>query len=148
MVRVERRSPSALPANDLVVGAAERTLALEDAKGDVAVVLTNDEQLRELNRQYLGVDATTDVLSFPSGETDPDTGGIYLGDVVISIPRADVQATAAGHKLDAEVQLLVVHGVLHLLGYDHADARGKAKMWAAQGRALRALGLADIIIQE
>ena len=145
---MERRSASVLPANDLIVGAAERTLALEDAAGDVAVVLTDDEQLRELNHRYLGVDAATDVLSFPSGETDPDTGEIYLGDVVISIPRAEVQATAAGHQLEAEVQLLVVHGVLHLLGYDHAEATGKADMWAAQGRALTALGLAHIVIQE
>lgn len=145
---MERRFASVLPANHLVVDAAERALALEKAHGDAAIVLTDDEQLRELNRQYLGVDAPTDVLSFPSGETDPDTGEIYLGDVVISIPRAEAQATAAGHVLEAEVQLLVVHGVLHLLGYDHADAKGKAAMWAAQGRALKALGLADILIQE
>jgi probable rRNA maturation factor len=148
VVRVERRSVSVLTADDLIVGAAERTLALENASGDVAIVLTNDDLLRELNTRYLGVDAATDVLSFPSGETDPDSGTIYLGDVVISVARAEAQAKAGGHAVEAEVQLLVVHGLLHLLGYDHADAGGKAEMWAAQGRALSALGLADIHIQE
>jgi probable rRNA maturation factor len=123
-------------------------LALEEARGDVTILLTDDSQLHELNQQYLGVDAPTDVLSFPSGETDPDTGEAYLGDVIISIPRAKAQATAAGHKLEAEVQLLVIHGVLHLLGYDHAEAEGRARMWAAQDRALNDLGLAGIVIQE
>jgi probable rRNA maturation factor len=144
-----KRQPASLPLeNSLVVGAAEKALALAEARGDVTILLTDDSQLHEFNRQYLGVDAPTDVLSFPSGETDPETGEMYLGDVIISIPRAQVQATAAGHKLEAEVQLLVVHGVLHLLGYDHAEAKGKARMWAAQDRALNDLGLAGIVIQE
>ncbi|MDP2777432.1 MAG: rRNA maturation RNase YbeY, partial [Anaerolineales bacterium] len=86
---------------------------------DITIVLTDDAQLHELNRDYLGVDAPTDVLSFPASESDPETGSTYLGDILISIPRAAQQAQAAGHPVDAEVQLLVVHAVLHLLGYDH-----------------------------
>jgi probable rRNA maturation factor len=148
MVHVDKRLASVPFGNELVADAAEQTLRLEGASGDLTVVLTDDAQLRQLNRQYLDVDAPTDVLSFPSGEADPETGETYLGDVILSIPRAQVQATAAGHNLEAEVQLLVVHGVLHLLGYDHAEARGKAEMWAAQERALNRLGLSSIVIRE
>ena len=90
----------------------------------------------------------TDVLSFPASETDPDTGASYIGDILISIPRAQAQADAAGHPLEAEVQLLVVHGVLHLLGYDHADAEEKALMWKAQAEILTGLGLGTIQIRE
>ena len=75
---------------------------------------------------YLGIDGPTDVLSFPASEMDPETGVHYIGDILISIPRAQAQADAAGHPLEAEVQLLVVHGVLHLLGHDHAQAEEKA----------------------
>ena len=140
MVHVERRLASPKLGTELVTRAASQTLALEGASGDLTIVLTDDAQLRELNHKYLGVDATTDVLSFASGEADPETGKTYLGDVVLSVPRARAQATVAGHKLEAEVQLLVIHGVLHLLGYDHAEAVGKAKMWAAQDQALNKPG--------
>ncbi len=115
---------------------------------DITIVLTNDAQLHELNRDYLGVDAPTDVLSFPASESDPETGSTYLGDILISIPRAAQQAQAAGHPVAAEVQLLVVHAVLHLLGYDHAEAEEKARMWAEQAKVLERLGLAYIKIQD
>ena len=92
------------------------------ASADMTIVLTDDAQLHELNREYLGVDAPTDVLSFPAAESDPETGTPYLGDILISIPRAKQQAEAAGHSVEDEVQLLVVHGTLHLLGHDHAMA--------------------------
>ncbi len=90
----------------------------------------------------------TDVLSFPASETDPETGTSYLGDILVSIPRAEAQAQAAGHPLEAEVQLLVVHGVLHLLGYDHANPEEKSRMWAAQAEVLEGIGLAGIEIRE
>jgi probable rRNA maturation factor len=110
--------------------------------------LTDDKRLHELNRDFLGIDAPTDVLSFPASESDPETGAPYLGDILLSIPRAKTQAKAAGHPLEAEVQLLVVHGVLHLLGHDHAKPGGKAKMWKAQADILAELGLSGITIQE
>ncbi|HET6846915.1 MAG TPA: rRNA maturation RNase YbeY [Anaerolineales bacterium] len=142
-----KKRPAGLGVKDyVIIDAAETTMKLEDANGEVTVLLTDDAKLRELNRQYLGVDAPTDVLSFPSGDADPETGKTYLGDVVISVPRAKAQAAASGHKLEAEVQLLVIHGVLHLLGYDHAEPRGKSAMWRAQDRALNDLGLAGITI--
>ena len=123
------------------------TSAPLSASSDITIVLTDDAQLHELNRDYLGVDAPTDVLSFPASELDPETGSTYLGDILISIPRATQQAQAAGHPIEAEVQLLVVHGVLHLLGYDHAEAQEKARMWAEQAKVLERLGLGHIKIQ-
>ena len=133
---------------DLIERAALAVLAHQSAVGDLSIVLTDDAQLHRLNREYLGVDAPTDVLSFPASETDPETGTPYLGDVLISIPSAEGQAKSAGHPLDAELQLLVVHGVLHLLGHDHAKPKDKACMWAAQDQVLGGLGLAGLEILE
>jgi probable rRNA maturation factor len=118
------------------------------ASADMTIVLTDDAQLHELNREYLGVDAPTDVLSFPASEADPETGTPYLGDVLISIPRAKQQAKAAGHSVEDEVQLLVVHGTLHLLGHDHAEAGEKARMWKAQADVMSGLGLSHVKIQD
>jgi probable rRNA maturation factor len=120
----------------------------QSADGDLTIVLTDDAQLRELNRDYLGIDRPTDVLSFPASETDPETARRYLGDILISVQRADEQARATGHALEAEVQLLAVHGTLHLLGYDHAEADEKARMWKAQAEVLERLGLSGIEIKE
>lgn len=120
----------------------------ESQNSELTIVLTDDARLRELNRDYLGIDAPTDVLSFPASETDPETGARYIGDILISIPHARSQATAAGHPLESEVQLLVVHGVLHLLGHDHANEKEKALMWKAQSEILQRLGLGHIQIRE
>lgn len=113
------------------------------SNAELTVVITDDEQLRQLNRQFLGIDAPTDVLSFPSGdeEPDPDSGDPYLGDILISYPHAQAQAEAGGHAVKEELQLLLVHGVLHLMGYDHAEEDQKAEMWSAQGAILNSLGL-------
>jgi probable rRNA maturation factor len=148
MINVEAQVEPMPIAASLIEGAAGEALAQEAAAGDLTVVLSDDAQLRELNRKYLGIDASTDVLSFPAGETDPATGESYLGDVVISVPQADLQARTAGHSLETEIQLLVVHGVLHLLGHDHAEPEARARMWTAQAETLRRLGLQDIVIQE
>lgn len=122
--------------------------SVEPLEPELTIVLTDDARLQALNREYLGIDASTDVLSFPASETDPETGARYLGDIVISIPRARAQAEAAGHPLEWEVQLLVVHGVLHVLGHDHADAEEKARMWQAQAEILERLGIGSIQIRE
>jgi len=128
----------------LLEHAARAALDHQSADGDLTLVLTGEEQLQRLNRDYLGVDAPTDVLSFPASETDPETGRRYLGDILLSIPRAEAQARAAGHPLADEARLLVVHGVLHLLGHDHAEADEKARMWKAQGEILERLGVRGI----
>ena len=138
------------PESTLLERAARFALELQpdSADADITIVLTDDRQLHELNRDFLGVDAPTDVLSFPSFEEDPETGASYLGDILISIPRAAQQALAGGHPLEAEVQLLVVHGVLHLLGHDHAEAEEKALMWNEQAKVLERLGLGYVKIQD
>lgn len=122
--------------------AAEATLAQQGVTDPVELTLwvSDDATLQTWNRRFRGVDAPTDVLSFPSGERDPETGAVYLGDVLISYPRAAAQAEAGGHAVGDELTLLVVHGVLHLLGHDHATPEEKARMWAAQREVLRALG--------
>lgn len=122
--------------------AAEQTLrrAGADASSEATIVVSDDAHLQALNRQFLGVDAPTDVLSFPGGDTDPDSEALYLGDVIISLPRAQAQAAAGGHPLKDELQLLVVHGMLHLLGYDHAEEGEKTEMWAIQTAILKDLG--------
>lgn len=111
---------------------------------ELTIVISDDEQLQALNSQYLGIEAPTDVLSFPANETDPESGGIYLGDIIISYPRAQAQAQAGGHALVDELQLLVVHGVLHLLGHDHSNEVEQARMWSIQSEILRRLGCSII----
>jgi len=129
-----------------VQAALEHEAESQDA--ELSIVLTDNEHLQELNLNYLGIDAPTDVLSFPASETDPESGARYIGDILISIPRAQAQADAAGHPLESEVQLLVIHGVLHLLGHDHAEPEEKARMWKAQTEILNSLGLGNIQIRE
>lgn len=114
--------------------------ARADANAETTIVLSDDAHLQALNLQFLGIDAPTDVLSFPGGDTDPDSDALYLGDVIISLARAQAQATAGGHPVQDELQLLVVHGVLHLLGYDHTEEDEKARMWAIQADILDSLG--------
>ena len=151
MIFVEIRPElTAAPAPSLLEGAARLTLDLSGAPdADLTLVLTDDAEIQALNRDFLGKDAPTDVLSFSAGEeADPETGRGYLGDVVISLERAAEQATTGGHAVETEVQLLVIHGVLHLLGHDHAGAEEKARMWAAQAEALERLGISPAILHE
>jgi probable rRNA maturation factor len=112
----------------------------DQPEAEATVVLSGESRLQGLNRDYLGIDAPTDVLSFPSGEIDPETGYSYLGDILISFPRAEVQAKAGGHTVEAELQLLVVHGMLHLCGYDHVEPMEKAAMWEIQSEILSRIG--------
>ena len=114
------------------------------ANAELTLVITDDAQIRALNATYLGVDAPTDVLSFPADFIDPESDAPYLGDVLISYPQAAAQAQSAGHTPQAELQLLTVHGLLHLLGHDHATPSEKTAMWAAQTAILRELGLENI----
>lgn len=148
MIHIESSLDPSPVATELIERAAQTALAHQSGDGDMTIVLTDDAQLHQLNREYLGIDAPTDVLSFPASETDPETGARYLGDILISIRRAESQAKAAGHPLESEAQLLVVHGVLHLLGHDHAALEDKARMWAAQTEILERLGLGHIKVRE
>lgn len=152
MITIEPKTK--FPAK-LLERAARAALEHQSASldSDLTIVLTDDARIQELNRDYLGIDAPTDVLSFPASETDgseidPETGSSYLGDILISLPYAARSAERAGHPLEAEVQLLTVHGVLHLLGHDHAKVREKARMWKAQAEILELLGLGEVKIRE
>jgi probable rRNA maturation factor len=135
---------------ELLIAAAQTTIQEVDPEREteVTVVITDDDQVKELNRQFREMDTTTDVLSFPSDEIDLDTGMPYLGDIVISFPQALLQANQAGHPVEAELQLLTVHGMLHLLGFDHANEEEKSEMWDMQAKVLDKLGLAGIRILE
>jgi probable rRNA maturation factor len=148
MIFIENDSGQTFPA-DLLERAALAVLKLSGVSaGDLTIALVDDVRIQGLNRDFLGHDASTDVLSFPANQTDPETGCLYLGDVVISPARAAEQAGERGHSLEAEMQLLVAHGVLHLLGHDHADAGDKERMWAAQVEVLEHLGISPNIVHE
>jgi probable rRNA maturation factor len=129
-----------VPAGALQAAAAT-ALRLEGLGGDVTVVITDDQGIQELNRDFLGRDHPTDVLSFSAREGDasfvssPEIGD-YWGDVIVSYPRASEQAAEQGHTVERELKLLVVHGVLHLLGYDHEEKEDHAEMWARQDEIL------------
>jgi probable rRNA maturation factor len=127
----------------ILLHTAQLTLASSHVsnQSDLTIVIGNDALLHRLNHQYRQVDSPTDVLSFPSGEVDPDTSTLYLGDIVISLPRALEQASTEDHPLVEELQLLVVHGILHLLGYDHLGTADRQKMQLAQDDILSQLGL-------
>lgn len=144
MLAIETAGPEQATLEAPLRQAAEAALAARADTGspvELTIVLSDDRQLQELNRLYREIDAPTDVLAFPSGEIDPESEAEYLGDILISLDRARAQAEAGGHPLEAELQLLVVHGVLHLLGHDHGEPDEKARMWQAQAAVLGELGL-------
>jgi probable rRNA maturation factor len=120
------------------------TLLLEGRPGSITLVITDDRNIQDLNRDFLGKDMPTDVLAFAAQEeaglfvTAPEAQE-YLGDVIVSYPRAQEQAEQLGHPLEQEMDLLIVHGILHLLGYDHATPDEKALMWSRQETILKGL---------
>ena len=123
--------------------AARRLLRAEKApaSSEASVVLTDDERIAELNKTYRAVDGPTDVLAFSQREgeesfpEEPEEN--LLGDVVISVETARRQADEHGNSLDDEVEMLLVHGLLHLMGYDHAEPEEARKMFAKQDQYLK-----------
>lgn len=108
---------------------------------EISVTLTDDEGIHVINRENRGVDKATDVLSFPIGEPDYDTGNLFLGDMVLSLEHAEAQGEEYGGGYGHEVQYLTVHSVLHLLGYDHLDeGEEKARMRAREKAIMKELG--------
>jgi probable rRNA maturation factor len=149
-----RFSPEISPAveKNWLRGVARRALQLERLmeQAELSIILTTDEEVRRLNREYRGIDAPTDVLSFPMGAETTEGGqdaflapeGVrMLGDVVISYPQAVRQAVEYGHSLQREVGFLTVHGILHLLGLDHETPEEERVMFAKQEEVLASLGL-------
>ena len=120
--------------------------ALEMEEGtELSVVLCDDATIHSMNAEWRGVDAPTDVLSFPQQDPEEDLGAPVhlLGDVVISIPTARRQATERGHDLATEVRVLLVHGLLHLLGHDHHEEQDADGMRERELSLLRTLGERD-----
>jgi len=116
--------------------------------GACSIVITSDRELHVLNRQYRGIDAPTDVLSFGNEDIDPDSGALYIGDIIISYDRVLAQSIQAGHTPQTELQLLIVHGLLHLMGYDDEEHNARIKMWAAQKDILESLGVTPLGLPE
>ncbi|MGI6541765.1 MAG: rRNA maturation RNase YbeY [Limnochordia bacterium] len=130
------------------IGAVLERFNADDA--EVSVVLCDDAAIHALNKEWRGVDASTDVLSFPMEEGIADEPGRelveyeprLLGDIVISWPRAQAQAEEYGHSVKRELAFLAVHGCLHLLGFDHEDDVEQAEMRRQEEDILSTLGLA------
>ena len=127
-----------VPSADLLA-LLEEVLAAEsvDAAAQLTIRVTGDELLQELNRTHRGIDAPTDVLSFPAEDDDfppgeNDTSDAYLGDIAISVPAVHRNAELTGTPPDRELRHLVTHGVLHLLGYDHESDEDEARMRARE----------------
>lgn len=127
---------------------------LPDVKTNVALTICDDEYIKELNQQYRNKNTATDVLSFPllsadapgkvsyaPTDIDPDTQELMLGDIVISLEKAIVQAEEYGHSLERELCYLSVHSVLHLVGYDHMTEADKKLMRAKEEEILKYLGI-------
>jgi probable rRNA maturation factor len=125
-------------------------------EGEVDLTFVNNERIHELNLEYRGIDRPTDVLSFAMNETGEDEPEIIyaaaedeeleevpyvLGDIIISVTRAQEQALEYGHSLERELGFLFVHGFLHLLGYDHQDSDSEAEMMSKQENVLAQVGL-------
>jgi probable rRNA maturation factor len=107
----------------------------------LSIRVSDNATLQQINAKYLGIEAPTDVLSFPVEFEDPESGGHYYGDIILSYEKAATQAESGGHATLDEIKLLVVHGILHLLGFDHANEKEKQEMWSAQDRLLAALDI-------
>ena len=114
--------------------------------GEVSVTLTNNDYIHQLNRKYRQIDRPTDVLSFalneseePDIENGPDSN--VLGDISLSVERAEEQAADYGHSLRREIAFLTVHGMLHLLGYDHMEEADRLEMEKEQRYVMEQLGI-------
>ena len=106
---------------------------------DLSIVYTNNQKIQLLNKRFRRIDNPTDVLSFPMATIDPATGRKNLGDIFISVPKAKSQAREMKHNLKAELAILLIHGYLHLNGFDHSTEQEKKKMWSVQNQIFSAL---------
>lgn len=137
-----------VPRSGIDARSVKRTAKrLLEAVGETASALSisfvNDAQIREINREHRGKDKATDVLSFPLAAPDaPGAGERLLGDVVISVDTAKRQAADYDASLEAEVNRLLIHGVLHIMGHDHEETEEQRRMRAEERRLAAAIGLA------
>lgn len=142
LVTRKRNLKHSVPAR-LITQLGNRMLeTLELPNAELSVLLTDDTEIHRLNREHRQKDKPTDVLAFAMDESVPDPAGI-LGDVVISLDTADRQARSRRRPLIEEVRFLLAHGVLHLIGYDHAEPEEKREMVAMTKRLVRLAPLPD-----
>lgn len=143
MIEIRAEGTCLLPrSRALLKRAVEAVLASEGASGGACVLVSGRSRIRALNRGFRGVDAVTDVLTFPSREGDMPSGadGAYLGDIAVCSARARRQAASYGHSFERELAFLAVHGALHLLGYDHLNPADEEIMCRKQEQILTELG--------
>jgi probable rRNA maturation factor len=138
-LRVSVASPDGLNVETRGLAPWLSRIAPASARGDLSVAVVSDRRMRALNRQFRGKDKVTDVLSFPA-----DTRG-FLGDVVIAGGIAMKQARDAGHPVQTELRVLALHGLLHLLGYDHESDGGT--MARVEARLRKKAGLKEGLIE-
>ena len=138
-LRVSVASPDGQNTSTRGLGPWLQKIAPAKARGDVTIALVSDRRMRALNRQFRGKDYATDVLSFPSEERG------FLGDIVIAAGIAKRQAGEAGHSIQVELRVLSLHGLLHLLGYDHESDDGK--MARVEARLRKKAGLTEGLIE-
>jgi probable rRNA maturation factor len=138
-LRVSIASPDSATVSTRGLGPWLAKNAPASARGDVSIALVSDKRMQALNRQFRGKNSVTDVLSFPSDERG------FLGDVVIASGVAKKQAKAANHTVDTEIRVLALHGLLHLLGYDHESDDGK--MARVEARLRKKAGLKEGLIE-
>lgn len=143
LINDEYGAPESAEFAALIERGFEATAELEslDPEAEVSLSFVDNETIRGLNDQYRGIDEPTDVLSFPQDDDLPLELPYILGDIVISLERAAEQAQEYGHGLEREVLYLAVHGLLHLIGYDHQTEEDKSAMRAREEEVLAKLGL-------
>lgn len=149
MYQIDIQNEENYPVNNIrLVQAAEAALTAQSApaRSALTIVVTDNEHIEALNRQFRQVDAPTDVLSFPADVPTMFSVPPYLGDLVIAYPYALAQAEREGHNPDDSLALLVVHGTLHLLGYDHGTSEERTAMWAAQEEILLRIGISPALV--
>jgi probable rRNA maturation factor len=138
------------PAAEWLQQVMEKALLAENTPPhiEISLVITGQERIQELNREYRGQDRPTDVLSFamsessedePSAFIGPPDGLLHLGEIIVSYPQAVIQAQEHGHTIKSEMAILIVHGVLHILGYDHEKAEMEPAMLSREKEILSGL---------
>ena len=101
---------------------------------EITISIVGDKKIRELNNEFRSINSETDVLSFSANEINPETAKKYIGDVIISYPVAEIQSKVLHNQIRDEINLLLVHGMLHLLGYDHGSDEEEKQMFAIQSK--------------
>ncbi len=151
----EKGLEGALPSATWLKKVVRKALESERAgnSSEVSVLIAGQKKVHELNREYLDEDRPTDVLSFPMISAEPDKAGfveppdglVHLGEIIVSLPQATQQAGEHRHSTNREIAILTIHGVLHLLGYDHAEPDEEKKMRQRESEILIELEAAQMV---